>query len=101
MQCLETLDSGKPYTHSYFMDTTGISKLLRYYGGWTDKITGKCVPVDGDYLSYTLVQPVGVCGLILPVCLFIFSNVYTFCKYTCFNNSIIFFFINENGFNFK
>jgi len=66
LSCLETLDSGKPYTHSYFMDTTGISKLLRYYGGWTDKITGKCVPVDGDYLSYTLVQPVGVCGLILP-----------------------------------
>merc|ERR1719427_221748 len=66
LACLETLDSGKPYTHSYFMDTTGISKLLRYYGGWTDKITGKCVPVDGDYLSYTLIQPVGVCGLILP-----------------------------------
>jgi len=66
LACLETLDSGKPYTHSFFMDTTAISKLMRYYGGWTDKIHGKSVPVDGDYLSYTLVQPIGVCGLILP-----------------------------------
>nr|CAB3220961.1 retinal dehydrogenase 2 [Phallusia mammillata] len=66
LACLETLDSGKPYTHTFFMDTTGISKLLRYYAGWTDKMHGKTVPVDGDYLSYTLVQPMGVCGLILP-----------------------------------
>uniref|UniRef100_H2YMW5 Aldehyde dehydrogenase domain-containing protein n=1 Tax=Ciona savignyi TaxID=51511 RepID=H2YMW5_CIOSA len=62
---LESLDCGKPYTHSFFMDT-GVSKLLRYYAGWTDKMHGKTVPVDGDYLSYTLVQPAGVCGLILP-----------------------------------
>jgi len=66
-QCLETLDSGKPYTHTFFMDTTGIAKILRYYAGWTDKIHGKTVPVDGNYLSCTLVQPMGVCGLILPV----------------------------------
>ena len=44
-----------------------MSKIFRYYAGWTDKIHGKTVPVDGEYLSYTLVQPMGVCGLILPV----------------------------------
>ncbi|XP_026690052.2 retinal dehydrogenase 2 [Ciona intestinalis] len=65
LACLESLDCGKPYTHSFFMDT-GVSKILRYYAGWTDKMHGKTLPVDGDYLSYTLVQPVGVCGLILP-----------------------------------
>src|SRR4029078_7414214 len=34
--------------------------------GWADKIEGKTVPVRGNFLSYTLRQPVGVVGQIIP-----------------------------------
>jgi aldehyde dehydrogenase (NAD+) len=38
-----------------------------YYGGLADKITGTVVPVDKpDHLTYTLREPVGVCGFIIP-----------------------------------
>ncbi|XP_045766087.1 aldehyde dehydrogenase 1A1-like [Maniola jurtina] len=39
---------------------------IRYNASLADKIQGNTVPCDGDVFSYTLKQPVGVCGLILP-----------------------------------
>ena len=42
------------------------STRLRYYAGWADKIEGRTVPVRGNFLSYTLRQPVGVVGQIIP-----------------------------------
>lgn len=39
---------------------------LRYFAGWADKITGKTIPVDGDFFAYTLHEPVGVVGAIIP-----------------------------------
>jgi aldehyde dehydrogenase (NAD+) len=39
---------------------------LRYYAGWADKIEGRTLPVRGNFLSYTLRQPVGVVGQIIP-----------------------------------
>src|SRR5207237_59771 len=39
---------------------------LRYYAGWADKIEGRTVPVRGNFLCYTLRQPVGVVGQIIP-----------------------------------
>jgi aldehyde dehydrogenase (NAD+) len=44
----------------------GVVNTLRYYAGWADKIEGKTVPVRGSFLSYTLRQPVGVVGQIIP-----------------------------------
>ncbi|CAN5781996.1 hypothetical protein BH23PLA1_BH23PLA1_24750 [soil metagenome] len=43
----------------------GVVNTLRYYAGWADKIEGRTLPVPGDFLSYTLRQPVGV-GQIIP-----------------------------------
>ena len=34
--------------------------------GWADKVEGRTVPVRGNFLSYTLRQPVGVVGQIIP-----------------------------------
>src|SRR5438270_3735713 len=45
---------------------TGVCNTLRYYAGWADKIEGRTVPVRGPFLSYTLRQPVGVVGQIIP-----------------------------------
>lgn len=62
---LESLNSGKIISDSRG-DVQGVVNCLRYYGGWADKIEGRTVPVRGNFLSYTLRQPVGVVGQIIP-----------------------------------
>ncbi|ELK14346.1 Aldehyde dehydrogenase, mitochondrial, partial [Pteropus alecto] len=63
---LETLDNGKPYITSYLVDLNKVIKCLRYYAGWADKHHGKTIPIDGDFFSYTRLEPLGVCGQIIP-----------------------------------
>ena len=65
LAALESLNCGKTITDSVG-DLAGVVNTLRYYGGWADKIEGKTVPVRGSFLSYTLRQPVGVVGQIIP-----------------------------------
>ena len=62
---LESLSCGKTITDSRG-DLEGVVNTLRYYAGWADKIEGRTVPVRGNFLSYTLRQPVGVVGQIIP-----------------------------------
>jgi aldehyde dehydrogenase (NAD+) len=62
---LESLNCGKTIQDSRG-DMQGVVNTLRYYGGWADKIEGRTVPVRGNFLSYTLRQPVGVVGQIIP-----------------------------------
>nr|ABU97475.1 aldehyde dehydrogenase [Suidasia medanensis] len=62
---LETADNGKPYTQA-LGDIQFAIGGLRYYAGWADKIHGKTVPADGKVFSYTKIEPVGVCGQIIP-----------------------------------
>jgi aldehyde dehydrogenase (NAD+) len=40
--------------------------MLKYYAGWADKLTGRTIPIGNDHFCYTLHEPVGVCGLIVP-----------------------------------
>ncbi|TKS70362.1 Aldehyde dehydrogenase family 1 member A3 [Collichthys lucidus] len=63
---LETMDTGKPFLQSFFIDLDGSIKTLRYYAGWTDKIHGKSLPVDESFVCLTKHEPVGVCGAIIP-----------------------------------
>ncbi len=62
---LESLNCGKTIRDSRG-DIDGVINTLRYYAGWADKIEGKTVPVRGNFLSYTLRQPIGVVGQIIP-----------------------------------
>ncbi|GAB1605960.1 omega-crystallin [Argonauta hians] len=62
---LETLNCGKPYKNAY-KDMVSCVQALRYFAGWADKNMGQSIPVDGDFLSYTKHEPVGICGLIIP-----------------------------------
>src|SRR5438132_12171823 len=62
---IEALNSGKIIVDARG-DVRGVVNTLRYYAGWADKIEGKTVPVRGNFLSYTLRQPVGVVGQIIP-----------------------------------
>ena len=43
-------------------------ELLRYMGGWSTKITGQSIPISapGDWHAYSLREPVGVVGQIIP-----------------------------------
>lgn len=66
LACLETLDNGKIYKDSYFIDLQLSINTLRYYAGWADKIQGKTIPTDGPYFAYTRHEPVGVCGQVIP-----------------------------------
>lgn len=65
LAALESLNSGKTINDS-LGDIEGVVNTLRYYAGWADKIEGKTLPVRGSFLSYTLRQPVGVVGQIIP-----------------------------------
>ncbi|KAL4660761.1 aldehyde dehydrogenase family 1 member A3-like isoform X1 [Arapaima gigas] len=63
---LESVDSGKPFLHSFFVDLEGSIKTLRYFAGWADKIQGKTMPVDDNFICFTKHEPIGVCGAIIP-----------------------------------
>ena len=63
---LESLNNGKPQLVSTHGDVPFCVSTLRYYAGWTDKIHGKTIPVNGPYFAYTKEEPVGVCGQIIP-----------------------------------
>ncbi len=62
---LESLNCGKTISDSKG-DMQGVCNTLRYYAGWADKVEGRTIPVRGSFLSYTLRQPVGVVGQIIP-----------------------------------
>jgi phenylacetaldehyde dehydrogenase len=66
---LETLDNGKPVTVSRVADVPLAVDLLRYMAGWATKIEGSTIPISvpgARYLAYTLREPVGVVGQIIP-----------------------------------
>jgi aldehyde dehydrogenase (NAD+) len=65
LAALESLNCGKTIKDSQG-DMDGVVATLRYYAGWADKIEGRTVPVRGNFLCYTLRQPVGVVGQIIP-----------------------------------
>lgn len=62
---LETADNGKPIFESK-IDVAQTAGVFRYFAGWADKITGQTIPVDWDAFVYTLREPVGVVGAIIP-----------------------------------
>jgi aldehyde dehydrogenase (NAD+) len=63
---LETLDNGKPIFESRYVDLPMVIDVLRYYAGWATKISGETVNTNETAFTYTLREPVGVVGLIVP-----------------------------------
>ncbi len=63
---LETLDNGKPFTESRHVDIPASAETFRYYAGWVNKIYGETNPSDAAFFNFTLREPVGVCGQIIP-----------------------------------
>ena len=63
---LEMLDNGKPLKVARVADVPLAVDLFRYMAGWATKIEGNTIPISGKFLAYTLRQPVGVVGQIIP-----------------------------------
>jgi aldehyde dehydrogenase (NAD+) len=63
---LESRDSGKPVSAIRRQDLPAVLDTLTYYAGWADKINGQVIPARPDALTYTVREPVGVVGAIVP-----------------------------------
>jgi phenylacetaldehyde dehydrogenase len=69
---LESLDNGKPFTVARAADVPLAVDLFRYMAGWATKIEGNTIPLSvpytpgAKYLAYTLREPVGVVGQVIP-----------------------------------
>jgi len=63
---LETIDNGKPISETKNVDLPLAIDCFRYYAGLADKIEGRTLPVNGDFLNYATREPVGVVGQIIP-----------------------------------
>jgi len=69
---LESLDNGKSAGVAQAVDVTWVAELFQYYAGWATKIEGRTIPVSVPWApgtqwhAYTLREPVGVCGPIVP-----------------------------------
>src|SRR5690349_3937269 len=69
---LESLDNGKPLVIAKAADVPLAVDLFRYMAGWATKLEGNTIPLSvpytpgAKYLAYTLREPVGVVGQIIP-----------------------------------
>ena len=63
---IETCDNGKPYLVSLNDDMTETAETIRYYSGYADKVFGQVIDTTPDKFAYTVRQPIGVCGQIIP-----------------------------------
>jgi phenylacetaldehyde dehydrogenase len=69
---LESLDNGKPVDVARGADVPLAADMFHYMAGWATKIEGNTINISVPYMpganfhSYTLREPVGVCGQIIP-----------------------------------
>ena len=59
-------ETGKTLREAAGADVAPAADCFHYYAGWVRKLSGETIPVDGPYLNYTLREPVGVVGAIVP-----------------------------------
>jgi len=69
---IESLDNGKTVAMARMVDVGSAPPFIRYMAGWATKITGETIQPsifrgpDAKFFAYTLKEPVGVCGAIIP-----------------------------------
>jgi len=62
---IESMDVGKPLRQAR-ADALALARYFEFYAGAADKITGETIPYLDGYTVYTLREPHGVCGHIIP-----------------------------------
>lgn len=63
---LEAIDNGKSFGVAKAADVPLSVQCFRYYAGWADKLGGETINSDPAHMAYTIREPVGVCGCIIP-----------------------------------
>ncbi len=66
LAAIVSLENGKTYREALRADVNPGIDAFRYYAGWVRRIYGETIPVDGPFLNYTLREPIGVAGAIVP-----------------------------------
>jgi len=72
LAALETLDNGKPLAIARAADVELAADQFHYMSGWATKLEGNTIPIsvpympDAQFHAYTLREPVGVVGQIIP-----------------------------------
>ncbi|KAI6032739.1 aldehyde dehydrogenase [Pisolithus orientalis] len=66
LAALEALDNGKAFNMARNGDLALAIDCIRYYAGWSDKITGRVIETSEDKFNYTRHEPIGVVGQIIP-----------------------------------
>ncbi|KAL6602924.1 hypothetical protein ACP70R_043285 [Stipagrostis hirtigluma subsp. patula] len=66
LAALESLDAGKQPAVTKALDIAAAAGSLRYFAGAADKIHGETLKMRGPFQGYTLREPIGVAGLIIP-----------------------------------
>ncbi|MBW3659688.1 MAG: aldehyde dehydrogenase family protein [Actinobacteria bacterium] len=62
---VDMLDHGKPHKHA-MGEMIAAANCFRYFAGWVDKVYGDTIPVRDGRFVYSMREPVGVCGQIIP-----------------------------------
>lgn len=66
LAALDTIDAGKLYGWGKAVDIPSAANHLRYYAGAADKIHGQVLKMSRELQGYTLREPIGVVGHIIP-----------------------------------
>ena len=65
LAAIEAMDVGKPLTQAR-ADAVALARYCEFYGGAADKVMGETIPYLDGYTVYTLREPHGVTGHIVP-----------------------------------
>ena len=63
---LEARDTGKPIANARLIDVPRTADTFFYFSGWATKLTGETNNVSPSFFTYTLREPLGVVGAIIP-----------------------------------
>ncbi|KAK4481208.1 hypothetical protein RD792_012090 [Penstemon davidsonii] len=63
---LDTIDGGKLYHFGKIVEIPSAAENFRYYAGAADKIHGATLKMSRELQAYTLLEPIGVVGHIIP-----------------------------------
>ena len=62
---LESLDTGKPLRQAA-ADAVAAARFFEYYAGIADKVLGSSIPMGSEFVDFTMREPLGVTGQIVP-----------------------------------
>lgn len=63
---LDTLDGGRVFRLTSTVDPFGSAEGIRYAAGWATKFYGETNPSGPEIFNFTLREPLGVIGIIIP-----------------------------------